>query len=113
MNDKVSLSKDKRDDDLSEINIFRENVLKNSKMAQFWETKDELIRNVSISLMKQIMQKPGVGWVRGDRAIFEAALSKELTNLSKDNRALREKINDLESQISPKRPQITLNIAPL
>jgi len=112
MNDKVSLSKDKRDDDLSEINIFRENVLKNSKMAQFWETKDELIRNVSISLMKQIMQKPGVGWVRGDRAIFEAALSKELTNLSKDNRALREKINDLESQISPKRPQITLNIAP-
>ena len=35
MNDNVSLPKDKRDDDLSEVNKFRKEVLKNSKMAQF------------------------------------------------------------------------------
>ncbi|MFW8080518.1 hypothetical protein ACOIFA_33870, partial [Klebsiella pneumoniae] len=76
------------DDDLSEINGFRELVLRNSKMAQFWETKDQLIKSVSISLMKQIMQKPGIGWIRGDKADIDGALSKELTSLSKENREL-------------------------
>ena len=110
MNDNVSLSKDKRDDDLTEINTFRETVLKNSKMAQFWKTKDELIKSVSISLMKQIMQKPGTGWVRGDKAISAEALSHELTSLSKENRELRDTIKELESKIIPKYPKIELSI---
>lgn len=110
MKDTVSLSKDKRDDDLSEINKFRELVLKNSRMAQFWETKDQLIKSVSISLMKQIMQKPGIGWVRGDKASAEEALSKELTALSKENRELRERVIDLESRISPKLAAIEIDI---
>lgn len=112
MKDTVSLSKDKRDDDLSEINKFRELVLTNSKMAQFWETKDQLIKSVSISLMKQIMQKPGVGWIRGDKARAEEALSKELTALSKENRELRERVTDLESKISSKLPVIDVGIVP-
>ncbi len=112
MKDTVSLPKDKRDDDLLEISKFRELVLTNSKMAQFWETKDELIKNVSISLMKQIMQKPGVGWIRGDKAGAEEALSNELTTLSKENRELREKIIELESKISLKIPAIELEIEP-
>lgn len=111
MNDKVSLSKDRRDDDLSDINKFRELVLTNSKMAQFWETKDQLIRNVSISLMKQIMQKPGVGWIRGDSINVDETLSKELSALSKENRELRERVAELESKISLKAPEIELNIA--
>lgn len=110
MNDTVSLSKDKRDDDLSDINKFRELVLTNSKMAQFWETKDQLIKSVSISLMKQIMQKPGVGWIRGDSANANEALSKELSALSKENRALRERVVELESKISLKAPAIEIDI---
>lgn len=113
MNDTVSLSKYKRDDDLSEISKFRDLVLTNSKMAQFWETKDQLIKNVSISLMKQIMQKPGVGWIRGDKTGAEEALSKELAILSKENRELRERIIELESKISLKAPSIELDIEPL
>jgi len=112
MKDTVSLSKDKRDDDLSEINSFRELVLTNSKMAQFWETKDQLIKSVSISLMKQIMQKPGIGWIRGDNARAEEALSKELTALSKENRELRERVTDLESKISSKLQAIGVDIVP-
>lgn len=111
MSDDVSLPKSRRDDDLSDINAFRSTVLDNSKMAQFWETKDELIKSVSISLMKQIMQKPGVGWVRGNKLGVEEDLSKELTSLSKENRALREKIVELESKISPKIPKIEVNVA--
>lgn len=112
MKDTVSLSRDKRDDDLSEINKFRELVLTNSKMAQFWETKDQLIKSVSISLMKQIMQKPGIGWIRGDKARADEALSKELTALSKENRELRERVMDLESKISSKLPAIGIDIVP-
>jgi len=110
MNDTVSLSRVKRDDDLSDINKFRELVLTNSKMAQFWETKDQLIKSVSISLMKQIMQKPGVGWIRGDTANTDEALSKELSALSKENRELRERVAELESKISLKAPVIELDI---
>jgi len=113
MSEGVSLPKDKRDDNLTEINEFRNTVLKNSKMSQFWTNRDELIKNVSISLMKQIMQKPGVGWVRGDKTNSEETLSKELATLSKENRELREVIADLESKISPKRPQFELTINPI
>lgn len=110
MDDTVSLSKDKRDDDLSDIIKFRELVLTNSKMAQFWETKDQLIKNVSISLMKQIMQKPGVGWIRGDTANAGEALSKELSALSKENRELRERVAELESKVLLKVPKIEFDI---
>ena len=110
MHETVALSKDKRDDDLTEINNFRSSVLKNLKMSQFWSNKDELIKNVSISLTKQIMQKPGLGWVRGDRLGNEEALLKELTSLSKENRQLREKVSELESKITQKLPDIFLDI---
>lgn len=109
LDDSAPLSKDKRDDNLKEINSFRDLVLKNSKMAQFWQNTDELTRNVSISLMKQIMQKPSIGWVRGDKVISEE-LSKELTKLSKENRELRDIIKDLESKIIQKIPNIKLHI---
>lgn len=110
MDDNVSLSKDKRDGDLSDIIKFRKLVLTNSKMAQFWKTKDQLIKNVSISLMKQIMQKPGVGWIRGDTANAGEALSKKLSALSKENRELRERVAELESKVSLKVPKIELDI---
>lgn len=111
MNDTVSLPKGKRDDNLSDINNFREMVLTNSKMAQFWETKDQLIKNVSVSFMKQIMQKPAIGWIRGDSVSASEDLSKELSVLSKENRELREKLIELESKLSPKRPDIDIELS--
>lgn len=110
MNENVSLSKDERDDNLSDINNFRKMVLTNSKMAQFWDTKDQLIKNVSVSLMKQIMQKPAIGWIRGDSVSASEDLLKELSVLSKENRELREKLIELESKLSPKRPDIDINL---
>lgn len=110
MKDSVALSGDKRDDDLTDIKKFRDIVLKNSKMSQFWDTKDQLIKNVSVSLMKQIMQKPGIGWIRGDNTVVSESLSNELSVLSKENRELREKITLLESKIEIKKPDIKLYI---
>ncbi|VEB98981.1 Uncharacterised protein [Cedecea lapagei] len=110
MNDTVALSRDKRDDNLTDIKEFRNTVLTNSKMAQFWDTKDQLIKNVSISLMKQIMQKPGIGWIRGDNTVVSESLSNELSILSKENRDLREKITLLESKVEIKKPDIKISI---
>lgn len=110
MNDTVALPGDKRDDDLTEIRELRNIVLTNSKMAQFWETKDQLIKNVSVSLMKQIMQKPGIGWIRGDNTFVSESLSNELSALSRENRELRDKIKLLESKIEIKKPNIELFI---
>ena len=111
MNDDVPLSKASRDDDLTEIKDFRDTVLRNSKMAQFWGYKDELIKKISISLMKQIIQRPGVGWVRGDRASSNEALSAELAVLSKENRDLRETVERLQEQVVSKIPKIEIGIA--
>lgn len=110
MKDDSPLEQGRRDDDLREVNAFRKLVLSNNKMAQFWTTKDELTKNVSISLMKQIMQKPGIGWVRGDKAISEE-LSKELANLSKENRTLRTENERLKQLTPTRKPDIftTLN----
>ncbi|MDK2051706.1 DUF4062 domain-containing protein [Aliarcobacter butzleri] len=112
LDEKAPLSQDKRDNDLTKINLFRSTVLKNSKMSGFWKNTDELTKGVSISLMKQIMQKPGIGWIRGDQAI-STELSEELTHLSKENRELRDSIKELESKISSKYPKIKLEIEDL
>lgn len=109
LDEQAPLSKDRRDDDLSKINHFRTNVLKNTKMSDFWTNSDELTKKVSISLMKQIMQKPGIGWIRGDQAI-SPELSGELTQLSKENRNLRDLIKELESKINPRTPKIEITI---
>lgn len=109
LDENTSLPKNRRDNDLAKINNFRTTVLNNSKMSAFWENRDELTRKVSSSLMKQIMQKPGIGWMRGDQA-FSAELSEELTQLSKENRNLRDLIKELESKISPKAPKIEITI---
>lgn len=110
LDEKAPLSQNRRDNDLNKINQFRTTVLKNSKMSDFWTTADELTKKVSISLMKQMMQKPGIGWIRGDQAI-SAELSGEVTHLSKENRELRDLIKKLESKISPKSPKIELIIS--
>lgn len=103
------LSKKQRDDDLSKINKFREIVLTNSKMSDFWNNKDELVKKVSISLIKQMRQKPQIGWIRGDLGV-STQLSDELTQLSKENRLLRDRIQDLESKIPQRKPYLQLFI---
>lgn len=110
LHDSAPLTKEKRDDNLMEINTFRSLVLKNSKMSQFWSTKNELLKSVSISLMKQMMQKPGTGWVRGDQIGSSEALSAEIAALSKENRELRDTIIDLKAQISPRKPKIEIEL---
>lgn len=109
LKDDVPLTNTQRDNDLTKINNFREIVLSNSKMADFWSNKDELSRKVSTALMKQIMQKPAIGWIRGNQAISKE-FSEELSQLSKENRELRALVEELKSKTTQRLPKIELII---
>ncbi len=78
-----------------EIEKFRETVLKNDKMAKFWNSKDELATKVVTSLTNQIKTKPGIGWVRGDQINSESLDSKNKKDLEKP---LEDVTNLLENQ---------------
>lgn len=109
LKDNVPLNKENRDNDLTKIDAFRKMVLSNNKMADFWSNKDELSKKISIALMKQIMQKPGIGWIRGNQAISKE-FSEELSQLSKENRDLRALVEELKLKTSQRLPKIELII---
>lgn len=113
MNENVAIQQIHRDNDLTEINRFRDTVKTNTKMAQFWDTKDQLITKVTLALTKQIAQKPGIGWVRGNTLIANENLAEEITIINKENRELREKLKELESKIRTKSPELELLIEPI
>jgi hypothetical protein len=69
LNEDVALPGYKRDNNLFKVKNFRQIVKQNSKMSEWWSSKDELGKNVSVSLINQINNKPAVGWVRGDSQI--------------------------------------------
>lgn len=92
----VPLSPKQRDDDLTEINRFRQKVKTNSKMLDFWGNKDQLSMKVAIALPKQIAQKPRIGWVRGDQVQDNTHLTNELTKLSNENRELRAQVEQFK-----------------
>jgi len=110
MNEEVSLPKNKRDDDLSDIRKFRNMVLQNSKMAQFWDSKDQLIKNISISLIKQMAHKPRVGWTRTNYPKNQEIMSTEISELSRENRELRAKLFRLEKRTKKRAPKLEVSV---
>ena len=51
----------------SKLAAFRTKV--QTRMCRTWSTPEELGGAVSRSLIQQMRQRPGIGWVRGDKAI--------------------------------------------
>lgn len=78
-------------DGISKIRNFREKVLKNSKMADFWKEKNELAKKVSLSLSKAFNDKPRIGWIRSNNAASIQVL-EEMSKLSTENRQLRDQL---------------------
>ena len=82
---------------------------KANKMCNFWDSIDDLATKVAIALPKIIMRTPRTGWVRGDKSISNE-ISEELAELSLENRKLREKVREFESQIQVDRPVLKLSM---
>lgn len=78
-----------------------------SKMCDFWDSIDDLATKVAIAFPKIIRRKPRVGWVRGDKATPQE-VSNELAELSNENRKLREKVREYESELHFDAPVLKL-----
>lgn len=82
---------------------------KANKMCNFWVSMDDLATQVAIALPKVMRRTPRVGWVRGDQATPKE-VSNELAELSTENRNLREKIREYESQLTSDAPTLKLSM---
>ncbi|VDZ96811.1 Uncharacterised protein [Salmonella enterica subsp. enterica] len=78
-------------------------------MCDFWETIDELATKVAIALPKVMRRNPRTGWVRGDQ-VASKEITAELAELSNENRKLREKVREYESQLHSDAPQLELSM---
>ncbi|HEB0893850.1 DUF4062 domain-containing protein [Citrobacter braakii] len=88
------------------LNNFIEKA-KANKMCDFWESIDDLATKVAIALPKVMRRNPRVGWSRGDNSVSKE-ISEELAELSQENRKLREKVREYESQIQVEKPILKL-----
>lgn len=88
------------------LNNFIEKA-KANKMCDFWESIDDLATKVAIALPKVMMRNPRVGWSRGDNLISKE-ISEELAELSQENRMLRERVREFESQFQQEKPILKL-----
>ncbi|MGE4296543.1 MAG: DUF4062 domain-containing protein [Desulfovibrionaceae bacterium] len=90
------------------LDRFIEKATKN-KMCDFWEMDDELSTKVVVALAKIFSGKPRTGWVRSDNAI-SPALSEEMAELSRENRALRDEVQSLKIKFNARKPKIGVKI---
>ncbi|MCW7498537.1 DUF4062 domain-containing protein [Leptospira levettii] len=95
-------------DGILKIKNFREKVLKNSKMADFWKEKNELAKKVSLSLTKAFKDKPRIGWIRSNNAASIQVL-EEISKLSTENRQLRDQL-EFYTKGSDRRPILNLSL---
>lgn len=90
------------------LDLFIEKA-KANKMCDFWSSIDDLATKVAIALPKIMRRTPQIGWVRGDQ-ITSKEISNELAELSTENRTLREKLRDYESQLQTDIPILKLSM---
>jgi hypothetical protein len=103
----IATTPDERDTE-PEKTIKLESFIKKaikSKMCDFWDSPEELGRQVAVALVKIFNRAPRVGWVRSDQAV-SAKVSEEIASLSKENRELRDDLARLQAQIDSKKPLI-------
>lgn len=77
------------------LTTFKEKVKK--KYVSTWKSADDLYGKVSVALMKEINANPRTGWIRADQVPDASSLS-ELTRLSTENAALRQRIGEMAIQ---------------
>lgn len=76
------------------LEVFKTKALE-GRMANFWDTADELKYKIHSSLSKQFKTHPRIGWVKGDTIPRYEAL-EQLNQLQEENRQLANKLQDFE-----------------
>lgn len=88
----------------AKLEAFIEKASSN-KMCDYWNSIEDLSVKIAIALPKTFSRKPQIGWVRGNTAASKE-LAEELAKLSQENRELRERVAELEAEISKDKPSI-------
>jgi hypothetical protein len=99
----LPIERDENPEKITKLNAFIDKALENS-MSEFWNQPSDLGQKISIALNKAFTRRPRIGWVRGDMAASTATLN-ELAILSKENRELKDEIQQLRS-VKKKAPLI-------
>ncbi len=80
-----------------------------NKMCDYWTDKEELGTKVSVTLYKQILKNKRPGWIRSDNLNIDNIVN-EMSELSKENRKLKLKLEELERLQIVKIPKIGVEI---
>lgn len=91
---------------MKRLAAFKKDV-ENGHMVEWWKTPDELAREVTAALHKQMDRKKRPGWVRGDSFNIEASHA-EILNLNKLVRELQEENANLKSKIVERTPKLAV-----
>ena len=115
--DEGVITADKIEDDpkkLKRLKVFTDEVSKGREVKWF-KTVDELGKEVSVSLYKEMKRKKRPGWIRGDSVDIEKSLS-EIVELSQLNRELQEENKKLAIELErrnskrDRKPFLTLTL---
>ena len=87
-------------------NAFREKVSANA-IVEFWREESDLVKNVTIALFKLMHQSPRPGWIRADKAL-SPEVGKELALLSKENRDLKNELEEYKLKEAARLPDFKL-----
>ncbi len=71
--------------------------LEERRIVKFWESREQLTNDIKDSINDIVRRRPGVGWIRGDQAL-DPTVYKELEEVRRQNKALREKLDKLGSE---------------
>lgn len=85
------------------INLAKERPI------EWWRNKEELSKEVAIALQKQIAKGKRPGWIRADKFNLEETQS-ELVHMSKKIRELEQENSELKAKITPRLPDIHVDI---
>lgn len=80
-----------------------------NKMCNFWSTPDELATQVALALPKAFKRIPRTGWARASEVAGPEVLA-EITELSAENRKLKQKLAEYEKLFSNRTPNLGIKI---
>lgn len=86
---------DSESDAITQMTEFR--TLVEKKPVGYWTSADDLYGKSTVALVKAMTAQPQVGWVRASSALGPE-VTAEISRLSAENSALRNKITELELQ---------------
>jgi predicted RNase H-like nuclease (RuvC/YqgF family) len=83
--------------------------VKTGRLVSFWSNKDELSREVSTALHKQIDREKRPGWIRANNIHLEK-ITNELAECSKRIREFEEENSELREQVFDRKPELSIKL---